>query len=211
MQISYFLILQQDWGNEKTLGLGSALKRGCVSAFMLYVRGKSNNNSIDFSSFSQNFLNNHIKYIVNVYVLSVKITAILIQKKLQSVSISVIFAILVGSAIIPYGSVAFAQQSQNTTKPLANITSNTNTTGATTNKTALLKPGNIALNTAALDVRMLQLTFSNKPKDIAALAYIWGYPLVTVAGSYAYYTTKGVPNLGEGPVNTINFALAVKY
>jgi hypothetical protein len=29
---------------------------------------------------------------------------------------------------------------------------------------------------------------------------------VTVAGSCAYYTTKGVPNLGEGPVNTINFA-----
>jgi hypothetical protein len=115
-------------------------------------------------------------------------------------------SLLVDSAIIPYGSVAFAQQSQNTTKPLANTTSNTNTTGATTNKTALLKPGNTALNTAVLDVRMLQLTFSNKPKDIATLAYVWGYPLVTVAGSYAYYTTKGVPNLGEGPVNTINFA-----
>jgi len=53
---------------------------------------------------------------------------------------------------------------------------------------------------------MLQLTFSNKPKDIATLAYIWGYSLVTVAGSYAYHTTKGVPNLGDGPVNTINFA-----
>ena len=58
----------------------------------------------------------------------------------------------------------------------------------------------------ALDAKMLQLTASNKPEDIATLAYIWGYPLVTVAGSYAYYTTKGVPNLGEGPVNTINFA-----
>jgi hypothetical protein len=123
--------------------------------------------------------------------------------------------LLVGSATNPYISTAFAQQSQNTTsktlanttsKTLANTTSNTNTTGATTNKTALLKPGNVALNTAALVVRMLQLTFSNKLKDIATLAYIWGYPLVTVAGSYAYYTTKGVPNLGEGPVNTINFA-----
>jgi hypothetical protein len=79
----------------------------------MYVRGKSNNNSIDFSSFSQNVLSNRFffKYTVNAYILSVKITAILIQKKLQSVSISVIFAILVGSAIIPYGSVAFAQQS----------------------------------------------------------------------------------------------------
>jgi len=125
----------------------------------------------------------------------------MLLKKTQFLSISVIFAMLIGSAIIPYGLIAFAQQSENTaSKPLANAT------GATTNKTSLLKPGNTALNTAALDVRMLQLTFSNKPKDIATLAYIWGYPLVTVAGSYVYYTTKGVPNLGEGPVNTINFA-----
>jgi hypothetical protein len=51
-----------------------------------------------------------------------------------------------------------------------------------------------------------QLTASNKPQDIATLVYIWGYPLVTLAGSYAYYTTKGDPSLGEGPVNTINFA-----
>ena len=59
----------------------------------------------------------------------------------------------------------------------------TNTTGATTNKTALLKPGNFAANTVALAEKMLQLTASNKPQDIATLAYIWGYPLVTVAGS----------------------------
>jgi len=57
-----------------------------------------------------------------------------------------------------------------------------------------------------LDAKMLQLAASNKPKDIATLAFIWGYPLVTVAGSYAYYTNKGIPNQGEGPVNTINFA-----
>ena len=72
----------------------------------------------------------------------------------------------------------------------ANQTNNTlaNTTGATTNKTSLLKPGNTAANTVALDAKMLQLTASNKPKDIATLAYIWGYPLVDVGGSYAYYT-----------------------
>jgi len=125
----------------------------------------------------------------------------MLSKKLHLVTISVIFAALVGSAIIPYGSMAFAQQSQNTTsKTLAN------TTGAMTNKTALLKPGNPATINVALAAKMLQLLSSNKPKDIATLAYIWGYPLVTVVGSYAYYTTKGVPNLGEGPVNTINFA-----
>jgi hypothetical protein len=114
---------------------------------------------------------------------------------------------LVGAAIIPYSSIAFAQHSQNSTsKSLANTTSSTNATGASTNKTALLKPGNIVANNTALAAKMLQLLSSNKPQDIATLAYIWGYPLVTIAGSYAYYTTKGVPNLGEGPVNTINFA-----
>ena len=113
----------------------------------------------------------------------------MLSKKLHLVTISVIFAALVGSAIIPYGSMAFAQQSQNTTsKTLAN------TTGATTNKTALLKPGNPAAVNVALAAKMLQLLSSNKPKDIATLAYIWGYPLVTIVGSYAYYTTKGVPS-----------------
>ncbi|MFZ0513684.1 MAG: hypothetical protein WAM14_18905 [Candidatus Nitrosopolaris sp.] len=40
---------------------------------------------------------------------------------------------------------------------------------------------NFAANTVALDAKMLQLTASNKPQDIATLAYICGYPLVTVA------------------------------
>src|SRR5215469_9902714 len=114
---------------------------------------------------------------------------------------------LVGAAIIPYSAIAFAQQSQNSpSKTLANATSSTNATGAMTNKTALLKPGNPAAINVALAAKMLQLLSSNKPKDIATLAYIWGYPLVDIVGSYVYYTTKGVPSQGEGPVNTINFA-----
>jgi len=99
---------------------------------------------------------------------------------------------------------AFA--SNQTNNAITNVVPITNPTSVTTNKTPLLKPGNFAANTVALDAKMLQLTASNKPQDIATLAYIWGYPLVTVAGSYSYYTTKGVPSLGEGPVNTINFA-----
>ena len=42
------------------------------------------------------------------------------MKNLQSLSISVIFAILVGSMVIPYGSIAFAQQSQNTSNQTNN-------------------------------------------------------------------------------------------
>ena len=140
----------------------------------------------------------------------------MIQKKLQYVSISVIFAMLVGAAVIPYSAIAFAQRSQNTSKTSPNTTPSTSTTGAMTNKTALqfsnanisslLKPGNTTYNAVLLDAKMLRLAASTKPKDIATLAYIWGYPLVDITGSYAYYTTKGVPSLGEGPVNTINFA-----
>ena len=83
-----------------------------------------------------------------------------------------------------------------------------NTTSATTNNnSSLLKSGNIAVNTLALDAKMAQLTFSNKPQDIATLAYVWGYPLVTVGGSFNYYTNPNTPPTpGEGPVNTINFA-----
>jgi hypothetical protein len=126
----------------------------------------------------------------------------MMQKKLEYVSISVIFVMLVGAAIIPYSLTAVAQQSQNTTS--SQTTNNTSANVAAT--AALLKPGNPAAINVALAAKMLQLLSSNKPKDIATLAYIWGYPLVTVVGSYAYYTTKGVPSLGEGPVNTINFA-----
>jgi hypothetical protein len=91
----------------------------------------------------------------------------LVQKKLKCVSISVIFAMLVvGSAIIPIGSGAFAQQSQNAS------TSQTNTTTTTAATNALLKPGNLAANSVALEAKMLQLTASNKPQDIATLAYI---------------------------------------
>ena len=52
------------------------------------------------------------------------------QKKHQSVSISVIIAVLVvRSTIIPYCSIAFAQQSQNTS---TSQTSTANVTGAMT-------------------------------------------------------------------------------
>ncbi|MFZ0510389.1 MAG: DUF1254 domain-containing protein [Candidatus Nitrosopolaris sp.] len=53
---------------------------------------------------------------------------------------------------------------------------------------------------------MLQITFSNKPQDIATLAYIWGYPLVAVGESFNYYTNQNPPSPGQGPANTINFA-----
>jgi len=92
----------------------------------------------------------------------------MIEKKLQSISIGVIVAmLLISSAIIPSGSIAFAQQSQNTTSKTLQFSN--------ANFTSLLKPGNTTYNTVLLDAKMLQLAASNKPKDIATLAYVWGF------------------------------------
>ncbi|MFZ0512215.1 MAG: hypothetical protein WAM14_11465 [Candidatus Nitrosopolaris sp.] len=74
-----------------------------------------------------------------------------------------------------------------------------NITGATTNNnSSLLKPGNTTVNTLALDAKMLQLTFSNKPQDITTLAYIWGYPLVTMGRSFNYFTNPNTPSIEVG-------------
>jgi hypothetical protein len=78
----------------------------------------------------------------------------------------------------PYGSIVFAQQSQNTrvVADPSNQTTNASPEGSVImiNKTALLKPGDFARNTALLDAKMVQLQASNKPQDIATVAYIWG-------------------------------------
>jgi hypothetical protein len=128
--------------------------------------------------------------VYNVYIFPVKQNGIMIQKKLQSISISVIIALLVGSAIVPYCSTAFAQQSQNA----AAYTELSSKFG--------IKP------TAAnyLNLKMAQLLSSNKLKDIATLAYIWGYSLINMQRTSNWMTNPDAPpNMGNGPWNTINF------
>lgn len=56
---------------------------------------------------------------------------------------------------------------------------------------------------------MQQLRSSNDPKDIAkdiaTLAYIWGYPLVTAQVAESYVTNPNVPQgVGYGPANQFN-------
>lgn len=64
------------------------------------------------------------------------------EKKLQYVSISVIFSMLVGTVATPYGSTAFAPNTQ-PKDPSSNQTSNVLANiGTNTNITSLLKPGN---------------------------------------------------------------------
>jgi hypothetical protein len=56
--------------------------------------------------------------------------------------------------------------------------------------------------TSALDVKMAQLSTSNNPADIATLAYIWGFPLVTMERQFNYVTNPNVPpDVGRGPAN----------
>jgi hypothetical protein len=86
-----------------------------------------------------------------------------------------------------------------------NLTASSNSINS--NITAL-KTSNMSTN-EDVSVKMAQISNSDKPEDIAALAYIWGYPLITMQRSFDYFTSpdtasKGV--MGSGPSNDIHFA-----
>ena len=60
-----------------------------------------------------------------------------------------------------------------------------------------------------IESEMLGMTQSEKPEDIATLAYIWAYPLITMQRSFEYFTNpdtiaKGITGAGEP--NSISFA-----
>ena len=58
-----------------------------------------------------------------------------------------------------------------------------------------------------LNERMAQLYASNKPEDIATLAYIWGFPLVTLERQFNFVTSPNVPPAPlRGPANSISCA-----
>ena len=56
-----------------------------------------------------------------------------------------------------------------------------------------------------LNKTMAALESSNNPQDIATLAYIWGYPLVSVVRLVDYSSSPNVPLApGRGPINTFS-------
>ena len=60
-----------------------------------------------------------------------------------------------------------------------------------------------------LNVRMAQISSSDKPEDIATLAYIWGFPLVTMERQFNFVTSPNIsPGMGRGPANSISCELA---
>jgi hypothetical protein len=99
-------------------------------------------------------------------------------------------------------------------------TENTTSSAAVQQSIAILDPGGIDLETlrsniisvlrepaTTLDIKMAQLSSSNKSEDIATLAYIWGFPLVTMERQFNFMTSPNVsPGPGRGPANTISCA-----
>lgn len=58
-----------------------------------------------------------------------------------------------------------------------------------------------------LNVQMAQLSPSNNPEDIATLAYIWRFPLVTMERQFNFETRPNIsPGIGRGPANSISCA-----
>jgi len=56
-----------------------------------------------------------------------------------------------------------------------------------------------------LNIKMAKLSSSNKPVDIATLAYIWGFSPVTMLRQFNYVTSPNVPRgAGHGPANTMS-------
>jgi hypothetical protein len=55
-----------------------------------------------------------------------------------------------------------------------------------------------------LNIKMAQLSSSNTPDGIATLAYIWGFPLVTMERQFNFVTSPNVPpGIGRGPANSV--------
>jgi hypothetical protein len=66
---------------------------------------------------------------------------------------------------------------------------------------------NTTTSTSASDLNktMAELESSNNPQDIATLAYIWGYPLVSVVRLVDYSSSPNVPpGPGRGPINSFS-------
>jgi hypothetical protein len=58
-----------------------------------------------------------------------------------------------------------------------------------------------------LNVQMAQFSPSNNPEDIATLAYIWRFPLVTMERQFNFETRPNIsPGIGRGPANSISCA-----
>jgi hypothetical protein len=121
---------------------------------------------------------------------------------------------LILSFIVAPHTLFMAASAQSTTSSTENATSS----AATQQSTAILEPGGIDLEAlrnsiisnlrepaTALDIKMAQLSSSNKSEDIATLAYIWGYSLISMERSFNWFTNpNSPPGPSHGPANMMN-------
>lgn len=57
-----------------------------------------------------------------------------------------------------------------------------------------------------LNAKMAEISTSNKPEDLATLAYVYGFPLVSVIRTVDFTTSPNIPEgPGRGPINTFSY------
>lgn len=79
------------------------------------------------------------------------------------------------------------------------------TVNATTATTTTTNSNITIPSSQELDTIMSQISNSDKPEDIATLAYIWGYPLVSMERSFNWFTNPQAPiGPSHGPSNAMN-------
>jgi hypothetical protein len=94
------------------------------------------------------------------------------------------------------GMQSIVANAQETSKSLNNSSMNTGMTNTNISSTNS--------SVADIDKKMVDISNSNKPQDIATLAYIWGIPLLVMEGNAKYSTNPNTPTgLGIGPWNTM--------
>jgi hypothetical protein len=114
---------------------------------------------------------------------------IIVSKISLAVVLVVITSLIAGSPGGPFAP-SLSAFAQSTEEPLP------------TNSTQAATPSPEELNDM-----MAQLSSSDKPEDIATLAYIWGFPLVTMERQFNFVTSPNVPpGVGRGPPNSISCA-----
>ena len=114
---------------------------------------------------------------------------ILSKKSFAIVLVLVIMSLIAGSPGGPFVT-SLSAVAQSTGEPLP------------TNSTQAAPPSSEELN-----VMMAQLSSSDQPEDIATLAYIWGFPLVTMERQFNFVTSPNIPpGAGRGPANSVSCA-----
>ena len=92
----------------------------------------------------------------------------------------------------------------------SSVSTDTSNNTTSSSSTDIASSGNQSNATSGMSIQQLndlmkQLASSDKPDDIATLAYIYGFPLVSVMRTIDYTTNPNLPaGPGRGPENTFN-------